>query len=65
MRHLIKAIFWLVLSLLMVFCCIVNAIGQNWFVFAVCVIAFALDINNAFIAFILWRCDRARRSHDT
>ena len=54
MSHLTKAIIWLALALLMVYCCIMDVIGQNWFAFVVCAIAFVLDIVDASIEFSAW-----------
>ena len=62
MSHLIEAIFWLVLSLLMVFCCIMDVIGQNWFAFIACVIAFVLDIIEAADEFSTWAREEGRKA---
>lgn len=61
MSHLTKAIFWLALSLLMVFCCIMDIIEQNWFVLVMCVIAFALDITNAANEFFAYARELRRK----
>ena len=61
MSHLIKAIFWFALSLLMIFCCIIDAKEQNWFAFVVCVIAFVLDIGAASIKFSEWAEELGRK----
>ena len=54
MKHLIEAILWLVLALLMIYCCIIHAIGQNWFLFVVGATACVLDIINAVNEFSAW-----------
>ena len=61
MSHLTKAIFWLALALLMVFCCIIDAIGQNWFAFVVCAIGFVIDIVDASIEFSAWARELGRK----
>ena len=54
MSHLTKAILWLSLALLMAFCCVIDAMGQHWFAFVVCAIAFVFDIVDASIEFSAW-----------
>lgn len=54
MSHLTKAILWLLLALLMIFCCTVDIINQNWFALVVCIIAFVFDIVDASIEFSAW-----------
>lgn len=61
MSHLAKAIFWLLLALLMVFCCIVDVINQNWFALVVCVIAFVMDIADAISQYMIWLKTSGRR----
>lgn len=54
MSHLTKAILWLLLALLMIFCCVLDTINQNWFALVVCIIAFVIDIVDASIEFSAW-----------
>ena len=54
MSHLTKAFLWLALSLLMVLCCIIDVIEQNWFAFTVCATGFVIDIVDASIEFSAW-----------
>ena len=61
MSHLTKAILWLLLAMTMVFCCYIDVIGQNWFAFVVCAIAFVLDIINAANEFSAWAEEQGRK----
>lgn len=61
MSHLTKAILWLALALLMVFCCVIDVIRQNWFAFVACVIAFVFDIIDASIEFSAWAREVGRK----
>ena len=54
MSHLTKAILWLAIALLIVFCCIIDVMVQNWFAFVMSAIAFVFDIINASIEFSAW-----------
>jgi hypothetical protein len=54
MSHLVKAIFWLLLALLMVFCCIIDVINQNWTALIVCTLACVFDNVNAFVEVSAW-----------
>lgn len=54
MSHLTKAILWLVFALIMVFCCVIDVITQNWFALVICIIAFVADIVNASTEFSAW-----------
>ena len=65
MKYLYQFTAWVALALLMLASCIVDAIMGYWLVFASCALGLVVDAFNAFLAFLLWRCDRARRSHDT
>lgn len=65
MKYFYQFIAWVALALLMIASCIMDAILGHWFVFAICALAFVCDVISAFLAFILWRCDKARRNHDT
>ena len=62
MSHFTKAILWLALALLMVFCCIVDVIRQNWFTFVVCIIAFVFDIIDAANEFSAWAREQGRKA---
>ena len=61
MSHLTKAIIWLLLALMMVVCCYIDVIGQNWFAFVVCAIAFVFDIVDAFVEFAAWSREQGRK----
>lgn len=61
MNHLIQAIFWLALALLMIFYCIINVINQNWFAFVLCIVVFVFDIINAFVEFGVWAREQGKR----
>ena len=61
MSHLTKAILWLALALLMVFCCVIDVMGQNWFALVVCVVAFVFDIIDAAIEFSAWAREFRRK----
>ena len=61
MSHLTKAISWLVLALIMVFCCVIDVINHNWFALVICIIAFVLDINNASTEFSTWARERGKK----
>lgn len=61
MSHLAKAIFSLLLALLMVFCCIVDVINQNWFALVICIIAFVMNISSAISQYIIWLKTSGRR----
>lgn len=61
MNHLIKAIFWLLLALLMAFCCVIDIIGQNWFALVVCIIALVMDTANAISQYMIWLKTSGRR----
>lgn len=55
MSYLIKAIFSLLLALLMVFCCVINVINQDWFALVICIIALAMDnIATTILQYIMW-----------
>lgn len=55
MSHLTKAILWLAFASLMIFCCVIDAINQNWFVLVICIIGFVFDVIDAIIEFSAWR----------
>lgn len=61
MSHLTKTIFWLLLALLMVFCCVIGVINQNWFALVICIIAFVLDIINTFVEFSAWAREQGKK----
>lgn len=61
MSHLAKTIFWLLLALLMIFCCVLDIINQNWFALVVCIIAFVMDITNASVEFSAWAREQGKR----
>lgn len=62
MSHLTKAIFWLLLALIMIFCCVLDAINQNWFAFVVCIIAFVFDIVDASAEFSAWAREEGKKA---
>lgn len=64
MSHLAKTIFWLALALLMVFCCIIDIMGQNWFALVVCIFAFILDALNAFNEFSAWAREQGKKTKE-
>jgi hypothetical protein len=51
---MIKFIFWTLLALLIVVCCVIDVIGQNWFALSVSFIALILDSAESFFAFKQW-----------
>ena len=61
MSHLTKAILWLVCSLLMLSCCVVDVIEQNWLGFVMCVIVFVFDIIDASIEFSAWAREQGKK----
>lgn len=61
MSYLTKAIFWLLLALLMVFCCVINIINQNWLAFIVCALAFVFDSAQTFVAFSAWAREQGKK----
>lgn len=61
MSHLIKAIFWLLLTLLMIFCCVIDVINQNWLAFIVCALAFVFDSAQTFVAFSAWAREQGKK----
>ena len=61
MSHLIKAIFSLLLALLMIFCCVINIMEQNWFAFIICTIAFVFDIISLYVEFTAWAREQGKR----
>ena len=61
MSHLIKAIFWLILSLLMLFCCVVDVIEQNWLLLIISSTAFVFDIIDASIEFSAWAREQGKK----
>lgn len=62
MSHLTKSILWLALALLMVFCCVINVINQNWFPLGICSVAFVLDIFNTFTEFSAWAREQGKKA---
>lgn len=62
MSHLTKAILWLVCSLLMLSCCVIDVIEQNWLGVVACVIIFAFDIIDAAIEFSAWAREEGRKA---
>ena len=62
MSHLTKAILWLALALLMAFCCVIDVMGQNWFAFVICIIAFVFDIVDASVEFAAWSRELGRKA---
>lgn len=62
MSHLIKAIFWLLLALIMIFCCIINIITQNWFVLVITITAFVFDIIDASVQFSIWAREQGKKA---
>ena len=62
MSHLTKAILWLALALLMAFCCVIDIMGQNWFAFVICIIAFVFDIVDASVEFSAWAREEGRKA---
>lgn len=61
MSHLTKAILWLVCSLLMLFCCVINVIEQHWFLLVITSIAFVRDIINTTNEFSAWAREQGRK----
>ena len=61
MSHLTKAIIWLLLVLLTVFCCIVGVITQNWVMLVGCIIICVSDIIEASIEFSAWARERGKK----
>ena len=61
MSHLTKAILWLLLALLMIFCCALDVTNQNWFALVICIIAFAMDITNASVEFSAWAREQGKK----
>jgi Flp pilus assembly protein protease CpaA len=61
MSHLTKAILWLLLALLMIFCCVLDVINQNWFALVVCIIAFVFDIVDASVEFSAWAREQGKK----
>ena len=61
MNHLKKAIVWLLLALLTVFCCIVGAITRNWVMLVGCIIICVSDIAEASIEFSAWARERGKK----
>lgn len=61
MSHLIKAIFWLLLTLIMVFCCVIDIINQNWLAFIVCALAFVFDSIGTFGEFSAWAREQGKK----
>ena len=51
---MIKFIFWTLLALLMVVCCVLDVINQDWFALSVSIIALILDSAESFFAFKQW-----------
>lgn len=51
---MIKFIFWTLLALLMVVCCVIDIITGAWFALSVSIIALILDSANSFFAFKQW-----------
>ena len=62
MNHLIQAILWLALALLMIFCCAIDVIDQAWFAFVLCIVAFVLDTINAFVKFSMWAREQGKKN---
>lgn len=62
MSHLTKAILWLLLALLMVFCCVIDVINQNWFALVICIIAFVFDIIDASVEFSAWAREQGKKA---
>ena len=61
MKHLIKAILWLLFALLMVVCCVIEVINQNWLILVGCITAFVFDIIDASIEFSAWARERDKK----
>ena len=61
MSHLTKAIFWLVCSLLLLFCHIIDVILQNWSLAIFCGTIFVLDVTNTIIEFSAWAREKKRK----
>jgi hypothetical protein len=61
MSHLIKAIFWLALALLVAFCCVIDVMNQNWFALTICSIAFVFDIVDASVEFSAWAREQGKK----
>ena len=62
MSHLTKAILWVSLALLMVFCCVIDVMGQHWFAFVICAIAFVFDIVDASVEFSAWAREEGKKA---
>lgn len=54
MNHLKKAIVWLLLALLMVVCCVMDVMIQNWLMLVGCIIIYVFDIIYAYNEFAAW-----------
>lgn len=61
MSHFTKAILWLLLALLMIFCCVLDVINQAWIALAMCIIAFVFDIVDAAIEFSAWAREQGKK----
>lgn len=61
MSHLTKAIAWLILSLLMLSCCVIDVIQQNWLLLAISSIFFVFDIIDASVEFAAWAREQGRK----
>ena len=61
MSHLTKAILWLLLALIMIFCCVLDIMGQNWFALVICIIAFVMDTANASMEFSAWAREQGKK----
>ncbi len=61
MSHLVKAIFWLLLTLLMAFCCVIDIINQNWLALIVCALASVFDIAETFVEFSAWAREQGKK----
>lgn len=62
MNHLTKAILWLICALLMLSCCVINAIQQNWSLLALSSVAFVFDVIDTAIEFFAWSKKRGRKA---
>ena len=61
MSHLTKAILWLFCALLMLCCCVIDAIQQDWPLLILCSVAFVFDMIDAAIEFFAWTRKERRK----
>ena len=61
MSHLTKAILWLICSLLILFCCVINIIQQNWTLLIFAGTTLVLDVINTSFEFFAWTREQRRK----